>query len=86
MDSVVDRFAIASYAHPDYEVKIESLPGCEKKGQWKTLQWQDKMTAGGWMNKRVALAASSGGCCVGTLELTACISGQYHDGIDHDAF
>jgi isopenicillin N synthase-like dioxygenase len=54
-DSVVDRFAIAFYAHPDYEMKIEPLPGCKEKGQWKTLEWQDRMTAGDWMNKRVAL-------------------------------
>lgn len=54
-DTVVDRHAIAFYAHPDYEMLVESLPGCEKKGKWESLEWEDNMTAGDWMNKRVTL-------------------------------
>lgn len=32
-DTVVARFAIAFYTHPDYEMIIEPLPGCEEKGK-----------------------------------------------------
>jgi isopenicillin N synthase-like dioxygenase len=54
-DSVVERYAIAFYAHPDYHTKIVSLPGCETPGKWSSLKWEDNMTAEDWMNKRVAL-------------------------------
>ncbi|KAF1847419.1 Clavaminate synthase-like protein [Cucurbitaria berberidis CBS 394.84] len=54
-DTVVERYAIAFYAHPDYNTMIEPLPGCEKAGKWRSLEWEDSMTAGDWMRKRVAL-------------------------------
>lgn len=54
-DTVVDRYAVAFYAHPDYEMVIESLPGCEAPGRWKSLEWDENMTAGDWMKKRVTL-------------------------------
>ncbi|KAJ0419631.1 hypothetical protein BJY00DRAFT_324204 [Aspergillus carlsbadensis] len=54
-DTVVDRYTLAFYAHPDYEMVVEPLPGCEKKGKWSSLEWGESMTAGDWMDKRVAL-------------------------------
>ncbi len=54
-DTVVDRYSLSFYAHPDYEIMIQPLPGCEVKGKWRTLEWEESMTAGDWMNKRVAL-------------------------------
>lgn len=54
-DTVVDRYALSFYAHPDYETMVEPLPGCEVRGKWRSLEWEDNMTVGDWMNKRVAL-------------------------------
>lgn len=54
-DSVVERYSIAFYAHPDFDTMIRPLPGCEKVGKWRTLEWEPNMTAGDWLNKRVAL-------------------------------
>ncbi|KAL8654638.1 MAG: hypothetical protein Q9226_003355 [Calogaya cf. arnoldii] len=54
-NSVVDRYSVAFYVMPDYDLMMEPLPGCEDKGKWKSLAWDERMTAGDWMRRRVAL-------------------------------
>ena len=57
-ETVVDRYAIVFFGTPDPESLVETLPGCEKQGQWKPNmigEWDDKITAGRWIQKRVAL-------------------------------
>ncbi|KAJ5497803.1 Oxoglutarate/iron-dependent dioxygenase [Penicillium expansum] len=54
-DALVSRCSIVFLCYPGYETVIEHLPGCEKKGNWKTLEWEGNMTAGEWIKRRAAL-------------------------------
>jgi isopenicillin N synthase-like dioxygenase len=56
-DMVGDRFSIIFFGSPDPESMVETLPGCEEKGRWNPNmigEWGDKMTAGEWIQKRLA--------------------------------
>ncbi|KAI9371607.1 hypothetical protein BJX61DRAFT_534632 [Aspergillus egyptiacus] len=59
-DTVVERFSMTFYGTPQHEVMIEPIPGCEKLGKWRTLEWEPNMTAGAWIEKRVALEYGDG--------------------------
>lgn len=50
-----DRYSIAFFVYPDFETKIETLPGCKEKGPWNSLNWGSVQTAGEWWRKRIQL-------------------------------
>jgi isopenicillin N synthase-like dioxygenase len=54
-DLLQDRYSIAFFVYPDFETKIETLPGCKEKGPWNSLAWGTVQTAGEWWRKRIQL-------------------------------
>lgn len=54
-DLLQDRYSIAFFVYPDFETKIETLPGCKEKGPWNSLDWGLVQTAGEWWRKRIQL-------------------------------
>jgi isopenicillin N synthase-like dioxygenase len=50
-----DRYSIAFFVYPDFDTVIETLPGCEQKGPWNSLDWGNVQTAGDWWRKRIEL-------------------------------
>ncbi|EGE06342.1 2OG-Fe(II) oxygenase superfamily protein [Trichophyton equinum CBS 127.97] len=55
-DSVlIERYSIGFFIQPDFDLVIKPLPGCEAKGRWSSLEWEDEITAGEWLTRRVAL-------------------------------
>lgn len=52
---LVQRYSLVFFGYLSLERMVELLPGCEKQGKWSTFEWEDRVTAGEWMAKRVAL-------------------------------
>ncbi|KAL7929708.1 hypothetical protein V8C35DRAFT_284047 [Trichoderma chlorosporum] len=52
---LVQRYSLVFFGYLNLDSMIELLPGCEKPGKWSTFEWKDKVTAGQWMARRVAL-------------------------------
>ncbi|KAJ5170830.1 Oxoglutarate/iron-dependent dioxygenase [Penicillium coprophilum] len=53
--TLIERYSIGFFIQPDFDLVIKPLPGCEAKGRWSSLEWEDEITAGDWLNRRVAL-------------------------------
>ncbi|KAL8671656.1 MAG: hypothetical protein Q9168_003836 [Polycauliona sp. 1 TL-2023] len=54
-DELVKRYSLVFFGHLNLNEMIEPLPGCEKRGKWSTLEWKDRVTAGEWLGRRVAM-------------------------------
>lgn len=53
--TLIERYSIGFFIQPDFDLVIKPLPGCEAKGRWSSLEWEDEITAGEWLTRRVAL-------------------------------
>jgi isopenicillin N synthase-like dioxygenase len=56
--TVRDRYSLVFFGAPDPESWVETLPGCEKRGKWHPNMIEEcgeRMTAGDWIQKRVAV-------------------------------
>ncbi|KAI0403568.1 hypothetical protein F4802DRAFT_571059 [Xylaria palmicola] len=51
----VERYSLVFFGYLSEERMVELLPGCEKAGKWSTFEWKDRVTAGEWMARRIAL-------------------------------
>ncbi|KAH8810917.1 hypothetical protein F5884DRAFT_699449 [Xylogone sp. PMI_703] len=58
-DELARRYSLVFFGHLNPERIVEPLPGCEKPGKWSTFEWNDQVTAGEWMARRVALEYGS---------------------------
>jgi isopenicillin N synthase-like dioxygenase len=54
-EELVRRQSLVFFGWLNPEKMVEVLPGCEKPGKWSTFEWKDKMKAGEWISRRVAL-------------------------------
>ncbi|OJJ05764.1 hypothetical protein ASPVEDRAFT_199198 [Aspergillus versicolor CBS 583.65] len=52
---LIERYSIGFFIQPDFDLVIKPLPGCEAKGRWSSLEWEDEITAGEWLTRRFAL-------------------------------